>query len=90
VRVAPGGRLAWERSEYHASAGDVTFVVSNPAALAHTFAIVGPGAAAQSEPLAGRATRRVTLKGLQPATYQIVCTVPGHHEAGMVATLRVH
>ena len=89
VRVAPGGRLAWERSEYYANAGDVTFVVSSPAGQAHNFAIEGPGVQAQGKPFAGGTTQRYTLKGLQPGTYRIVCTLPGHREAGMVATLYV-
>jgi plastocyanin len=89
VRVAPGGRLAWERSEYHANAGDVTFVVSSPAGQAHNFAVEGPGVQAQAKPFAGGTTQRYTLKGLQPGTYRIVCTLPGHREAGMVATLYV-
>ena len=89
VRVDPSGRLAWEKSEYAAVAGDITFVVSSPAGLAHNFTIDGPGVKAQSQQFAGGTTNRFTLKGVQPGTYKIICTVPGHHEAGMVATLKV-
>jgi plastocyanin len=89
VRVAPGGRLAWERSEYYATAGDATFVVSSPAGQAHNFTVEGPGVQAQSRSFAGGTTQRYTLKGMQPGTYRIVCTLPGHREAGMVATLYV-
>ena len=90
VRVDPSGRLAWEQAEYTAAAGDITFVVSSPAGLAHNFTIDGPGVKAQSPQFAGGTTNRFTLKGVQPGTYKISCTVPGHHEAGMVATLHVH
>jgi uncharacterized cupredoxin-like copper-binding protein len=83
------GRLAWERAAYEATAGDVAFVVSTPAGLAHNFGVEGPGVAAHSEPFPGGATRRFTLTGLQPGVYRLVCTVPGHREAGMVATLTV-
>ncbi len=89
VRVDPSGRLAWEKAEYTASAGDVTFVVSSPAGLVHNFGVEGPGVSAHSQPFAGGTTQRFTLTGLQPGTYHIVCTVPGHREGGMVATLLV-
>ena len=89
VRVDPSGRLAWERAEYTAVAGDVTFVVSNPARLAHEFAIEGPGVNAQSPVFESGTTNRYTLQGLQPGVYRIVCTVPGHREAGMTAVLQV-
>ena len=89
VRVDPSGRLAWEKAEYTASAGDVTFVVSSPVGLMHNFGVEGPGVSAHSQPFAGGTTQRFTLTGLPPGTYHIVCTVPGHREAGMVATLLV-
>ena len=90
IRVDPSGRLAWEKTEYTATAGDITFLVSSPAGLAHNFTIDGPGVKAQSPQFAGGTTNRYTLTGVRPGTYRIVCTVPGHHEAGMVATLRVN
>ena len=89
IRVDPSGRLAWEQAEYTTTAGDITFVVSSAAGLAHNFTIDGPGVKAQSPQFAGGTTNRYTLKGVQPGTYKIVCTVPGHHEAGMTATLHV-
>lgn len=89
VRVDPSGRLAWERAEYTAVAGDVTFVVSNPARLAHEFAIEGPSVRAQSPVFESGTTNRYTLQGLQPGVYRIVCTVPGHREAGMTALLQI-
>ena len=89
VRVAPGGRLAWERPAYEAAAGAVTFVVSSPAGMAHNFGVEDQGVAAHSRPFKGGTTNRYTLAGLAPGTYRIVCTVPGHREGGMVATLTV-
>jgi uncharacterized cupredoxin-like copper-binding protein len=89
IRVDRNGKLAWERGEYEAVAGDVTFVVENPTGLAHNFAIEGNGVKAQSKQFGGETTSRFTLKGLQPGTYVIACTLPGHREAGMVATLVV-
>ena len=89
VRADPSGRLAWERTEYEAAAGDVTFVVSSPAGLAHNFGVEGQGVKAYSKQFRGGTTHRFTLTSLQSGSYQLVCTVPGHREAGMVATLTV-
>ena len=54
--------------------------------LSHNVAVAGPGVRVRSAPFGGGTTQRYTLKGLQPGTYHIVCTVPGHREAGMPAT----
>ncbi|HEY8601792.1 MAG TPA: plastocyanin/azurin family copper-binding protein [Thermomicrobiales bacterium] len=89
VRVDPSGRLAWERTAYEATAGDVTFVVENPSRLVHNFVIEGDGVRAESKIFQGGTTNRVTLKGLQPGTYRIICALPGHREAGMIASLEV-
>ena len=89
VRAHPHGALAWTAAEYTAKAGDVTFVVVNDSTLKHSFAVEGPGVKAQSAAFAGGTTNRYTLKGLQPGTYTLTCTVPGHREGGMTATLYV-
>ncbi len=89
IRAASGGRLGWERPAYAASAGDVTFVVTNPPGLAHTFAVEGLGIKAQGKSFAGGTTTRSTLRGLAPGEYRIACILPGHREAGMVAMLTV-
>lgn len=89
VRADPSGRLAWERAEYTATAGDVTFVVSSPQGIAHNFVVTGAGVKAQSKTFGGSTTNRFTLKGLAPGTYTIACTLPGHSEGGMVAALIV-
>jgi uncharacterized cupredoxin-like copper-binding protein len=89
VRVDMSGKLAWERTEYAATAGDVTFVVSSPPGLAHNFVIEGNGIKAQSKSFSGGTTNRFTLKELAPGTYKLACTLPGHREGGMVASLVV-
>ena len=89
IRAHPHGHLAWTEAEYTAKAGDVTFVVVNTSLSKHNFLVEGPGVKAQSPTFDGGTTQRYTLKGLQPGTYRIACTVPGHREAGMTATLHV-
>ncbi len=89
VVAAPTGELKWTQPEYRATAGDVTFVVSNPSFVNHNFSVQGGSVNAESEEFGENQTRNYTLKGLQPGEYRIVCTVPGHEEGGMVSRLIV-
>ena len=34
-------------------------------------------------------TQRIRFRSIEPGTYRILCTVPGHAEAGMTGTLVV-
>lgn len=87
VSADPRGTLRWERATYEGAAGDVTFVVRNPSTAAHNFGIEGNGIKALSKTFGAKKTVNLTLKGLAPGEYLIVCTLPGHREAGMVAKL---
>lgn len=89
VAADPTGALRWEKTEYTAANGDVTFVVKNPAPIAHQFAVEGNGLSYQSGNLAGNSTTNLTIKGLPPGEYQIICNYPGHREGGMVTKLTV-
>ncbi len=88
VVADPKGLLRWTQQQYEATAGDVTFVVQNPSPSRHNFVVEGNGVNAYS-PAFGTGTQTYTLKGLAPGQYQIVCTLPGHRESGMVAKLIV-
>lgn len=87
VNAEPRGTLRWEKQAYEGLAGDVTFVVGNPSTAAHNFVIEGNGIKAASKTIGAKKSVNLTLKGLPPGEYLIVCTLPGHREAGMVATL---
>ena len=89
VAAAPDGTLRWDRQEYRAQAGDVTFVVRNPSPVAHRFGVEGNGVNAHSPDLLSKKTGSYTLRGLKAGEYTIVCNYPGHREAGMVAKLVV-
>ena len=89
ITADPAGALRWDKAEYTAAAGDVTFVVRNPGPVAHQFGVEGNGVAAQSANFSGNTAKNYTLRGLQPGEYRIVCNFPGHKEAGMVARLIV-
>jgi uncharacterized cupredoxin-like copper-binding protein len=87
VSTDPKGTLRWEQQSYEGMAGDVTFVVSNPSTIGHNFVIEGNGLKVASKTIGAKKTQNLTLKGLAAGEYQIVCTLPGHREAGMVAKL---
>jgi uncharacterized cupredoxin-like copper-binding protein len=89
VAADASGQLKWDKAEYTATAGDVTFVVKNPSVLEHNFGVEGNGISVHSSNIGGGKTGTFTLKGLPAGEYQIVCTVAGHKEAGMVAKLVV-
>lgn len=89
VSAAPDGTLRWDRAEYRAQAGDVTFAVRNPSPIAHRFGVEGNGVVADSPNIAAGKSGDYTLKGLRAGEYQIVCNYPGHRIAGMVAKLIV-
>ena len=89
VSTDPSGALKWTQAAYEAAAGDVTFVVTNPGPVQHNFVVEGDGLRAESPAFKANSTNNYTLKGLAPGEYRIVCTLPGHREAGMVATLTV-
>ncbi|MFN8512188.1 MAG: plastocyanin/azurin family copper-binding protein [Thermomicrobiales bacterium] len=87
VSADPKGTLRWELQAYEGKAGDVTFVVKNPSTIAHNFVLEGDGVKVSSKTIGAKKSQNLTLKGLAAGEYQIICTLPGHREAGMVAKL---
>ncbi|MEX2328250.1 MAG: multicopper oxidase domain-containing protein [Nitriliruptoraceae bacterium] len=64
-----------------------TLVVHNAGSIEHDFSIVDQGI---TTPMLGAGeTHELSLAGLAPGTYGLLCTVPGHESAGMVGTLTV-
>ncbi len=80
---------------------EITVNFSNAGSLEHSWVLVGPDVdallATESDALAGANSGVVpagesttfTFFAPPPGDYQIVCTVPGHAAAGMVASLTV-
>jgi uncharacterized cupredoxin-like copper-binding protein len=89
VAADPKGGLRWDKQEYEAKAGAVTFVVRNDSTLRHNFVIEGNGLSVVSPTFGARTTQSYSLPNLAAGEYQIVCTLPGHREGGMVARLTV-
>ncbi len=81
--------LKWDKAEYTAKAGDVTFVAKNPATFPHQLGIEGNGIMYESGDLVANTTTNLTIKGLKAGSYDVVCNYPGHKAAGMVAKLTV-
>jgi len=67
------------------AAGNVTFTVTNDGTLDHDFAIENAGKIDLITP-GDTKTLEVTL---EPGTYNILCDLAGHKEAGMTGTLTV-
>jgi len=70
--------------------GGIAFVVNNEGAIEHNFVLEAPGGktVAQIAAIEPGQTASVTAT-LPSGIYTIYCSLPGHRDAGMVATLRV-
>lgn len=83
--------FAFEPKEVKVNAGMAKFVVRNEGSVEHDFEIVGVaehGAEHEGKLIQPSEAREVEVE-LKSGTYQVVCTVAGHKEAGMVATIVV-
>jgi len=83
--------FTFEPKEIKVNAGMAKFLVRNDGAVEHDFEIVGVAehGAEHEGKLIQPSEARVVEVELKPGTYQVVCTVAGHKEAGMVATIVV-
>jgi plastocyanin len=80
--------LLFEEQELIAKAGKVTIEFDNPAPLEHNVVIEEDGKEiAGIEPITE--SKQSLSADLEAGSYEYVCTVPGHEEAGMVGTLTV-
>ena len=67
----------------------IDFSVMNMGAATHTLAVETPDGTLASGDIAAGATGSLSVPALDAGTYRIVCTVPGHSDLGMKATLAV-
>jgi plastocyanin len=74
---------AFEPSDIHASPGQ-ELAVTNDGAITHNLLIVSLGKGVE---LPAGGSGSLEVPSADPGTYQIVCDLPGHTEAGMVGTL---
>lgn len=67
-------------------AGNLTIELVNTGSMVHNLAFEGGATSADVQP---GDTIMFEVGNLEPGTYTIYCAIPGHREAGMVATLVV-
>lgn len=84
VRVVLDG-LRFKPSHLTARAGEIHVVVGNKDAVSHTFTIRSLGI---DEVIGSGESRSIDFRG-RTGQLQIVCSIPGHLQAGMRATLRI-
>jgi manganese oxidase len=88
---APGETVAVSLADF--SIGDASvgaggaLHVTNNGAAAHNLVIGGTDAATAN--LAAGASEHLPLDGIEPGSYTMYCSIPGHREAGMEAALTV-
>lgn len=71
-------------------AGKVIFVVSNDGNATHNLAVQNAGSDVGKTPNFTKADGSKNLElDLQPGTYTLICTIPGHAQKGMKGTLTV-
>ena len=80
------GDLFIEPGDIEVPAGPVTFAVTNEGASPHDLSIEKLGVATPQIEGGGSASLDVDL---EPGTYTVFCSVPGHRPSGMEATLTV-
>lgn len=85
---ASPSKIAFDKTQLSAEAGQVTIDFDNPSALEHDIAIEQGGKQIAVSPRIAEGETSVSAN-LQPGTYTFLCTVPGHAEAGMEGTLVV-
>jgi plastocyanin len=86
ISADAGGASKWDKATYDAQAGDITFVVSNPAPHEHQFTLKGNGVNYASDVFESNTTNNFTVKGLPAGEYELICNLHG----GMTSKLVVH
>jgi plastocyanin len=81
--------LAWDKSEYTATAGDVVIAAENDSSQPHDLKVIGPDSAQLPLDLQipSRGDVETGTVALTAGAYTLICTIPGH--ANMKATLTV-
>lgn len=93
VAAAGGAPVAVTLTEFAIEPSAITvpvggaLSVTNAGTTAHNVSIEGTGV--RTADLGPGGTASLDVSTLEPGEYQVLCTVPGHGEAGMTATLTV-
>jgi len=82
--------FAFDPRELVLPPGELTFQVKNDGAIEHNFAIEdGAGKALGQIPIIAPGATETLRVTLRPGRLAMVCTLPGHREAGMHGTITV-
>jgi len=88
IDAARDGSLRFDRTAVRTGPGRVSIEMANPSSIPHAIAIRGQGIDETGETVGGGGTSRIQAD-LRPGSYELVCPVGGHEEAGMTARLTV-
>jgi uncharacterized cupredoxin-like copper-binding protein len=73
-----------------ATAGSaITFDIANDGQSPHTFAVMAPDQTYETAEIQAGGSTSLEIPALDAGDYEVLCTVPGHDQLGMVATLSV-
>jgi plastocyanin len=86
VTVHAKDTLKFDKAEYRAGPGDVTFDYVNDGSIPHTLDIEGTAFELKVDDKTKTASGSVNLAA---GTYTLYCDIPGHRSAGMQAKLVV-
>jgi len=86
--AADPAQLLFDKEELSAKAGKVTIDFDNPSAIPHNVVIEKEGEEIAGTPEITESKASVSAE-LEAGSYEYICSVPGHAEAGMVGTLTV-
>src|SRR5215472_17248034 len=80
----------YEPTEISSSQGDIVFEVRNGGLIEHNFVVEDQAKHKRAEiPYMEPGDTLVVTVTLPPGMYTIYCGLPGHRDAGMVATIRL-
>ena len=88
ISADPSGKLAFDKTQLQAKAGNVTILMDNPSVVPHAVAIEGNGVDETGDTVQQNDKSTATAD-LKPGNYTFYCPVPGHKEGGMTGTLTV-
>lgn len=88
ITADPSGSLKYDVTTLTAPAGQVTITMDNPSPVPHNVAIRGENVDEAGE-IVQKGDTSSAQADLEPGTYEFLCTVPGHEQAGMKGTLTV-
>jgi uncharacterized cupredoxin-like copper-binding protein len=89
IAADPAGQLKFVPASTTVRAGRVKLVFSNDSPVDHNLTVERSGSVLGATPTFHGGAPRTLKLSLPAGTYTLVCTVPGHQQAGMHGTLTV-